>query len=92
MSTQEMNRRVHELRELRRMAEEINAEIEGITDLIKAEMTAQNTDTLAGDDYKITWKEVSSPRLDSKAFKAALPDLYEIFTKQHTVRRFSIAI
>ena len=72
MSRTELNSKVKELRELRRMADEIAAEIEMITDNIKQEMTAQGVDTLAGDDWKATWKPVQSTRFDSKAFKVAI--------------------
>lgn len=41
-----MNEKVKELRELKRLAEELQAEIEGLQDAIKAEMTAQDVDTL----------------------------------------------
>jgi len=87
----EMNKKVKELRELRRMADELQAEIDSIQDAIKAEMTAREVDTLAGTDGKITWKAVTSNRLDSKALKAALPDVYSQFCKASTSRRFTIA-
>lgn len=41
MGTIELDSKIKELRELRRMAEELQAEIDGITDTIKAEMTAR---------------------------------------------------
>jgi len=52
MSNTEMNGKIKELRELRRMADELNAEIEAITDSIKAEMSAKEVDELAGNDWK----------------------------------------
>ena len=91
MSIQTMSEKVKELRELRRMAEELQAEISGIEDEIKAVMTAQGTETLTGGDWKITWKPVTSSRLDSKALKAALPDVAECFTRTTTCRRFCVA-
>ena len=51
MSRTELNHKVKELRELRRMAEEIAAEIEAITDTIKREMAVQGVDMIAGDDW-----------------------------------------
>ena len=74
MTTNEMNNKIKELRELRRMSEELQAEIEALQDSFKAEMSAQGVDTLAGTDWKISWKEVQSSRLDSKALKASLPE------------------
>lgn len=88
MSRTELNHKVKELRELRRMAEEIAAEIESITGAIKQEMTMHGVDMLAGDDWKATWKPVQSARFDSRAFKAAMPDLYQRFTRPTEKRRF----
>jgi len=90
MSIDTMNAKVKELRELRRMADELTGEIEAIQDEIKAHMTAQNTDTLTGTDWKITWKAVTSTRLDSKALKAEMPDVYGQFCKANTSRRFTV--
>ena len=75
MSNTEIQSKVNELRELRRMADKLPAEIENIQDAIKAHMTAIDADTLAGADYKITWKTVTSSRFDSTAFKKAMPAL-----------------
>ena len=44
-----------------------------------------------GPSFKITWREVTSSRLDSKALKSAAPELYQRFTKQTTTRRFIVA-
>ena len=46
MSNTEIQSKVNELRELRRMADELTAEIESIQDAIKAHMTAIDADTL----------------------------------------------
>ena len=91
MSNTEIQSKVNELRELRRMADELAAEIEAAQDAIKAHMTAIDADTLTGTDYKITWKSVTSSRFDSTAFKKAMPELAERFTKSTTSRRFVVA-
>ena len=76
-----MNERIQELRELRRMREELAAEIEAIESEVKAEMSARNVDTLTGTDWRITWKSVTSSRLDTAALKRELPELAERFTR-----------
>lgn len=91
MSINELDMKVKELRELKRMADELAGEIEALQDGIKAHMTEQNTDTLTGSDYKITWKAVTSSRLDTAALKKALPQVAEQFTKTSTSRRFVLA-
>ena len=85
MGTLELDSKVRELRELRRMVEELQAEIDGLQDTIKAEMTARNVNTLIGADWKATWKEVTSNRLDSSALKKELPDVAARYTTQERV-------
>lgn len=91
MSNQEMQSKVNELRELRRMAEELDAEIMAIQDSIKAHMTAIGAEELTGTDYRITWKTVTSSRLDAAALRKAAPELCERFTKTASTRRFCVA-
>lgn len=54
-------------------------------------MTARAVETLSGHDWKISWKPVTSSRLDSKALKAALPEVAARFSKETTTRRFVLA-
>lgn len=91
MSRNEIAAKVKELRELRRMAEELAAEIETLQDSIKEEMNAQGAETLSGDDWKVTWKPVTSDRLDSAALKKELPEIAARFMKHTTTRRFCVA-
>ena len=91
MSVNELSAKVNELRELRRMSDELSAEIEAIQDAIKNHMDAANVDTLTGTDYKITWKNVTSARFDTTAFKRENPELSARYTKNTTTRRFIIA-
>ncbi|MBQ7001537.1 MAG: hypothetical protein IJN67_10925 [Oscillospiraceae bacterium] len=91
MSMNEMEAKVNELRELRRMADELAGEIAALEDGLKAYMTANGADELHGPTFRITWKEVTSSRLDSKALKVAAPELWQRFSKQTTARRFVLA-
>ena len=91
MSINEMNSKIKELRELRRMADELTAEMETIQDSIKAHMDAIGVDTINGTDWKVTFRAVTSSRIDTAALKKALPDVVERFSKTTTARRFCIA-
>ena len=91
MSRNELDAKVAELRELRRMAEELAAEITAAEDDLKAYMTANGADELHGSGFRITWKTVTSSRLDGKALKEAAPELWQRFAKQSTTRRFILA-
>ena len=91
MSMSELESKVAELWELRRMQDELAAEIAATEDSLKAYMTANGADELHGSSFRITWKKVASSRLDSKALKAAAPELWQRFSKQTTTRRFIVA-
>ena len=91
MSINELTVKVNDLRELRRMADEIAAEIETIQDAIKEHMTAAGVEILNGIDYKITWKTVTSSRFDTTAFKKDNPEIAAAYTKTTTAKRFTIA-
>ena len=88
MSNPNMESKVKELMELRRMREEIDAEITAAEDGIKSVMGEEET-LLAG-AFKVSWKVFTSSRLDSTALKKALPEIAAQFTKTTTARRFSI--
>ena len=42
-------------------------------------------------EYKITWKPVTSSRIDTTALRKALPEVAAAFTRETTVRRFCVA-
>lgn len=88
MSMNELESKCRELRELQRLIEEATAEAEAIKDAIKAHMG--DSETAYAGEYKITYKAVTSSRIDTTAFKKAMPDLAEAFTKTTTSKRFCI--
>ena len=89
MSTNELEAKVRDLRQLQQLIEEAQAEAEGIRDTIKAAMGEQ--EELRVGEYKITWKPVTSSRLDATALRAALPEVAARFTRTSTTRRFCVA-
>ena len=91
MSRNELVAKIEALNEWENIIEEAKAEAEAIRDSIKAEMTARDVDTLAGDDWKITWRTVRGSRFDSAAFKKANPEAYALFMKATETRRFCLA-
>ena len=89
MSINEMEAKARELRQLQNLIEEAQAQAEALKDAIKAAMG--DSESIQAGEYKITWKAVTSSRIDTAALKKALPDVAERFTKETTVRRFTVA-
>ena len=88
MSTYELTATATELMELKRMKEELDAEIAALEDKIKAHMG--DAEQVTAGAFKITWKTVTSSRLDTTALKKAMPELAAQYTKTTTSRRFVI--
>ena len=89
MSTTELEAKVRELRELQALIEEAQAEAESIKDQLKAHIGER--EELRAGGYKITWKPVTSSRLDATALRKALPEVAAQFTRTSTTRRFCVA-
>ena len=89
MSISEMEVKARELRQLQALIEVAQAEAEAIKDAIKAAMG--DSESVQAGEYRITWKAVTSARIDTSALRKALPDVAERFTKEIVTRRFVIS-
>ena len=85
MSINELEAKARELRQLQALIDEAQAEAEALKDAIG------DQDSIQAGEYRITWKAVTSSRIDTTALKKALPDVAERFTKETTTRRFCVA-
>nr|MBR4281913.1 hypothetical protein [Clostridia bacterium] len=88
MSNPTLESTIHEILDLKRMREELDAAITALEDMIKSVMGDE--ETLTAGAYKVSWKTFTSSRVDTTALKKALPEVAAQFTKQSTARRFSI--
>ena len=91
MSTNEMLKKIEELKELELLIKEAEQEAEAIKDSIKAEMLEQGTEELSIGTHIIRWTTTLTNRFDTTIFKKKYDELYRAFTKQTTSRRFTIA-
>ena len=89
MSTNELESKVRELRELQALIDEAEQEAEAIWDTIKAHMG--DSEELRAGEYSITWRTIKSARIDTNALKKALPDVAQAFTRETVTRRFCVA-
>ena len=80
--------KVEELMDLRKLAEELQNQMEAITDEIKTYMGDEET-MMAG-SWKVTWKQSVSRRVDTTALKKVLGDALDEYTKTVTTRPFKV--
>ena len=83
-----METKVQELVELKKMMEDLTAEMEAIQDEIKAYMG--NEETMTAGSYVVRYQNVVSQRCDTKELRKLLGDALDPFMKRVESRRFSI--
>ena len=88
MSIHEMEAAARELRQLQALIEEAQAEADALKDRLKAALG--DAESVQAGEYRITWKAITSSRIDTAALKTALPDVAERFSIRSTTRRFSV--
>lgn len=91
MTERRIERRIAKIKEIEAQIAELEKEADAIRNEIKQDMEQKGVDEMATRNFVIRWKEVSTNRLDGKALKKALPEIYNQFLKPSTSRRFTIA-
>lgn len=91
MTERMIENRVKRLQEIEAQQKELETAAEAIRAELKADMEEKGLDKLKTKNFILRWKEIISNRLDGKALKAALPDVYGQFCRASTSHRFTIA-
>lgn len=76
MTERMIENRVNKLRELEAQQKKLEAQAEAIRAELKADLEEKGVEELKTKNFILPWKEIISNRLDGKALKAALPDVY----------------
>ena len=84
----ELERKVNEYREYKRMAEELEQLRDGLRDEIIAMM--QGAPEVVAGACKVMYKDVQSVRLDSKLLKTLHPDIYAECSSKTSYKRFGV--
>lgn len=90
MKLQEIENKIKEYKELQRMEDELTAEMDKIKDELKIIFEDEHTDTITAGIYKVTYKSVTSDRIDTGALKKGSPKVAKKYTKSTTVKRMTI--
>lgn len=85
------NEKVQNLKELKTMLAELQAEITNAEDEIKKAMQEQGKEEIICGAFVIRYKTVESNRIDTTAIKKELPEVAEKYTKKTVAKRFTIS-
>jgi len=91
MTERMIKNRIEKLDAIAAQQKALEEQAEKIRNEIKADMEEKGVDEITAFGRIARWKEVISNRLDSKALKAALPEIYSQYCKASTSRRFTVA-
>ena len=91
MTNKQLDNRVKKLQAIEAQQKELEAQAEAIRAELKADLESKGENEHNTGSFIIRWKEIISRRLDSKALKAALPDVFAAYSRESTSRRFTIA-
>lgn len=90
MNDLQMDERLAQLRRCRRNMDELKKEAERIEAEVKAELEARGVEQVETAHYRVSWRTVSSTRLDTKALKAERPEIYDRYAAVTTTKRFTV--
>ena len=81
MGERALQNRIMKLRELEAQQKALEEQAEKIRQEIKADMETKQVEEITAGSFVIRWKTIFSSRLDGKALKAALPEIYSQYCK-----------
>ena len=90
MGERALQNRIMKLREIEAEQKALEEQAEKIRQEIKADMEEKQVDEMQAGSFVIRWKTILSNKLDGKALKAALPEIYGQYCKPSASRRFTI--
>ena len=91
MTTEEIIAKVQELEEWEAIAAEANAQVDSLKDELKRELDSRGVEELEAGTHIIRWTSILSNRFDSTAFKKEHGEMYKLYTKQISSRRFTVS-
>jgi predicted phage-related endonuclease len=86
-----IDNRCKKLADIESQIKALQAAADEIKNEIKKDMEADSLEEIDTGKYKVRYKVVESVRLDNKALKADLPDVYSLYSKVTACKRFTVA-
>ena len=91
MTERQIENRVKKLREIESQRKALEEKEKALKEEIKKDMESKGLEEIRTKNFIIRWKEIISNRLDGKALKAALPEIYNQYCRTSASRRFTVA-
>lgn len=90
MSSFELNEKVSDYFDIIAEIERLQAQSEAIKDVIKFVMVEKETEEITGSNWRATWHNTKTERIDTKALKEKLPEVFKEYSKTTMSTRFTL--
>ena len=90
MSNETIAAKAAELFGIRREIEDLSAVKAALEDELKLAMAERGAEEMTAGAHRLSWKVVTSTRIDTAALKRTLPEIAARFTKESRACRFTI--
>lgn len=91
MTEKMIENRIKKLAALEEQIAQLQVQTDVIKSELKTDLEAKGLEELKTKNFFVRWKKVVSNRLDSKALKETLPEIYEQYCRPVNSRKFTIA-
>ena len=91
MTEKMIENRIRKLQEIEAQQRALEDAADAIRAELKSDLESKGIDELKTKNFVVRWKKIVSSRLDGKALKAALPDVFAAYSKTTSAKRFTIA-
>ena len=91
MDNLQMDEKLAQLRRCCRGMDTLKKEAEALEAEVKAELESRGVEQVETPHYKVSWKAVSSTRLDTRALKEERPEIYARYAVSAVSKRFTVS-
>lgn len=90
-TNRQIDNRCRKLADIEAQIKALQAAADEIKNEIKKDMEADSLEEIDTGKFKVRYKVVESMRLDSRALKNDLPDVYALYSRVSACKRFTVA-
>lgn len=77
---------------IRAKIKDLEIEVERCDTQLKRQLTEMHADELTAAGFVVSWKDVTTTKLDAKRFRDECPELAEAYSETTTAKRYSVRV
>ena len=90
-SDRQIDNRCKKIKDLQSQVDALQLQIDTLKEELKKDMENESQDRRETNNYKLSYTTVTQNKFDTTGFKKAMPDMYKLYSKVTSYKRFLIA-